>query len=190
MTRGNVRSRIVDHAEDVFRRQGFSAASIQDLTDAADVPKGSFYNHFQTKAELAAEIIDRYVNATDVTMLGQQGLPVIDRLRNHFAGQAWRTMATGLEFGCLLATLAAESPAGGDYLRKAVEQSLAKWTSAVTAAISEGQAAGEVTTRRPAADLAAFLIDSFEGGALRTKVTGDATALVRHLEIALDALRP
>jgi TetR/AcrR family transcriptional repressor of nem operon len=189
MSRGNVRSRIVEHAEDVFRRRGFSA-SIQDLTEAAGVPKGSFYNHFGTKAELAVEIVGRYVRATDTTMLGQRGVPVIDRLRNHFAGQAWRAVTTGLEFGCLLATLAAESPSAGDDVRAAVRESLASWTGVIAATIAEGQGSGEVSTRRPAADLAAFLVDSFEGGALRAKVTGDASALARHLEIALDALRP
>ena len=120
-----MRSRIVDHAEDVFRRKGFSATSIQDLTDAAGVPKGSFYNHFRTKAELAVEIVGRYVSATDLTMLSLRGVPVLDRLRSHFAGQAWRAVATGLEFGCLLATFAADSPTAGEGVRAAVRESLA-----------------------------------------------------------------
>ncbi|MFC9289092.1 TetR/AcrR family transcriptional regulator [Streptomyces sp. NPDC057052] len=40
--------RLIKHAEDVFRRKGFHGASVQDITRAAGVPKGLFYNHFAT----------------------------------------------------------------------------------------------------------------------------------------------
>ena len=108
-----LREQLIEHAEDVFRRQGFSAASVQDLTVAAGVPKGSFYNHFASKQDLAREILLRYVGATDTSMLADKELPPRERIRRHFAGQIDRTMRTGLEFGCLLGTLSAESTAAG-----------------------------------------------------------------------------
>ena len=113
MPQRSVREQLIEHAEDVFRQQGFSAASVQDLTVAARVPKGSFYNHFASKQDLAREILTRYVRATDTSMLADEGLPARERIRRHFAGQVERTMRTGLEFGCLLGTLSAESPAAG-----------------------------------------------------------------------------
>ena len=73
MPQRSVREQLIEHAEDVFRQQGFSAASVQDLTVAARVPKGSFYNHFASKQDLAREILIRYVRATDTSMLACPG---------------------------------------------------------------------------------------------------------------------
>src|ERR1700757_2908455 len=144
MPQRSVREQLVEHAEDVFRQQGFSAASVQDLTVAAGVPKGSFYNHFASKQDLAREILFRYVRATDTSMLADEGLPAKERLRRHFAGQVERTMRTGLEFGCLLGTLSAESPAAGQEVRAGADTGFAQWAGAVAEAIAAGQRSGEI----------------------------------------------
>jgi AcrR family transcriptional regulator len=46
------RQALIDAARDFLARQGLAEVSIQELTDAADVGFGSFYNHFGSKEEL------------------------------------------------------------------------------------------------------------------------------------------
>src|SRR5712664_1441331 len=60
MPRVSVREEIVESALVEFHRRGFSACSVEDITRAAGVPKGSFYNHFKSKEELGAEVVRRY----------------------------------------------------------------------------------------------------------------------------------
>ncbi|MDX6229733.1 MAG: TetR/AcrR family transcriptional regulator, transcriptional repressor for nem operon [Frankiales bacterium] len=187
MPQVSVRDKLVETAEEVFRRRGFNGASVQDITSAAGVPKGSFYSHFDSKQAMAAEIMARYARATDVSDLVGDG-PALPRLRAHFTAQAARTQATGSEFGCLLGTFAADVPTTGDQVRAAVRDGLDRWTDAVAATISSGQDSGEITSLQPAGQLAAFLIDAFEGGALRAKVSGDLAAVAGHLDIAMAAL--
>jgi TetR/AcrR family transcriptional regulator, transcriptional repressor for nem operon len=184
----SVRNQLVEQAEDVFRRRGFHGASVQDITTAAGVPKGSFYNHFESKQALAAEIAGRYARATDLSMLGFEGDHPLKRLRAHFADQVQRVAGTGTEFGCLFGTFAAESPSSGEQVTEAVAAGLETWTSAVAATIEAAQLAGEITAKRPARELATLLIDTFEGAALRVKVTGDATLPMTHIDVLLDAL--
>ncbi|MAE93465.1 MAG: TetR family transcriptional regulator [Deltaproteobacteria bacterium] len=43
------RAAVLAAAREVFAEQGVGATTIQDITDAADVAKGSFYNHFDSK---------------------------------------------------------------------------------------------------------------------------------------------
>ncbi|MGX1364882.1 TetR/AcrR family transcriptional repressor of nem operon [Streptomyces canus] len=189
MPQVSVRGRLIEHAETVFRRQGFDGASVQDITSAAGVPKGSFYNHFKSKQELAAEIIRRYGGATDVSMLEQNDVrPARERLRAHFASQAQRTNSTGVEYGCLLVTMASEMPMAGEEVGTAVRGGFSAWVDRLTEVIRQGQEAGEIRSREPARDLAAFLVDAFEGGALRGKATDDATASMRSLDLALGML--
>lgn len=189
MPQVSVRGKLIAHAETVFRRQGFHGASVQDITGAAGVPKGSFYNHFKSKQELAAEIVRQYSRASDLSMLERDdGRSARERLRAHFASQAQRTNSTGVEFGCLLVTMASETPTAGEEVGTAVRGSFSAWVDVLAEVIRQGQQAGEIQSTEPAGDLAAFLIDAFEGGALRGKATGDATASMRSLDLALNVL--
>ncbi|MCO6000168.1 TetR/AcrR family transcriptional regulator [Actinoallomurus rhizosphaericola] len=188
MPRVSVRNQLIEHAEDVFRRKGFHGASVQDITRAAGAPKGSFYNHFASKEELAAEIVLGYVQATDFAALKGDG-SALDRLRRHLSGQLDRIRASGVEFGCLLGTFASEAGTAGERVRRSVREALDGWIGALALTIREGQAAGEITTDRSAADLAAFLLDLLEGATLRARATEDQSSVAEEVGIALDALR-
>ena len=70
----------------LFIERGFSACSVQDITEAAGVPKGSFYNHFKSKEALAAEILTQYGEGnTDRSILTNPDVPALIRLKKHFA---------------------------------------------------------------------------------------------------------
>jgi AcrR family transcriptional regulator len=46
------RQAIIDSALELFEANGFHATSVQAVADAADVTKGAFYHHFESKEEL------------------------------------------------------------------------------------------------------------------------------------------
>jgi AcrR family transcriptional regulator len=50
--RAQTRRALVQAAQRLFAQQGSMDASIQQITDAADVGLGTFYNHFTTKTDL------------------------------------------------------------------------------------------------------------------------------------------
>lgn len=53
------REQILDGAKRVFMEQGFDAASMNDITRAAGVSKGTIYVYFANKEDLFAELIQR-----------------------------------------------------------------------------------------------------------------------------------
>ena len=63
------RARLVRAARDLMARKGVGATSIQEITEAADVGFGSFYNHFDSKETIAAavmaEAIESFGTAAD-----------------------------------------------------------------------------------------------------------------------------
>lgn len=75
------RQRLLDAARGVFAFKGLDLASIDDITERADVGKGTFYYHFTSKerlikeliksvlGELVATIDDRCKGTTDLTGL-------------------------------------------------------------------------------------------------------------------------
>src|SRR5437762_1143810 len=52
------RAKLVEAGQKVFAEKGVDAATIQDITDTADVGRGSFYNFFETKEDLVQAIVD------------------------------------------------------------------------------------------------------------------------------------
>lgn len=56
------RARLLHAAFEVMAEVGVDAAKIKDITDRADVGFGTFYNYFETKDELANQVLDCVIN--------------------------------------------------------------------------------------------------------------------------------
>src|SRR5262249_43060960 len=61
MPRPSLREQLLTAGLEVLHQKGFNATSVQDITDAAGAPKGSFYNHFESKEALALEALRLYL---------------------------------------------------------------------------------------------------------------------------------
>lgn len=72
--RMKTRARLVDAAHTVMAEQGVEDATIQAITDLADVGFGTFYNHFDSKESLfdavMADTIKPWTEALDTMALG------------------------------------------------------------------------------------------------------------------------
>src|SRR6267154_889125 len=55
--RQRTRETILTAAELVFRRKGIDGATVNDITDQADVAYGSFYNHFKSIDEIVGALV-------------------------------------------------------------------------------------------------------------------------------------
>ena len=56
--RNATRARLLMAAHDILAEVGVDAAKIKDITDRADVGFGTFYNYFETKDQVAREVLD------------------------------------------------------------------------------------------------------------------------------------
>ena len=61
--RREVHEQIVDAALRLFEEKGFAATTALEIAEAADVAEKTFYNHFETKQQLIAEIAQRKFGA-------------------------------------------------------------------------------------------------------------------------------
>lgn len=77
------RQRLIDAAEQQFRRFGYRRATVDDVTRAAETGKGSFYIHFASKEDAYMAVVDasleRFLDRAEKA-LHQPG-PVPQRLR-------------------------------------------------------------------------------------------------------------
>ena len=155
---------------DRFHALGYNACGVQEIVDKAGVPKGSFYNYFKAKELLALEVLEIYARGSKRESLADRGVPPLRRLRDHFELMASRYAGFGYHKGCLIGNLAAETTEDTPLLRKALAQSLKRWTQAITAVLQEGQADRSIIAGLDPAKTARFLINSWEGAIIRMKI--------------------
>ncbi len=181
----NVRERIVEAATRSFHEKGFNGTSVQDITSAAGVPKGSFYNHFQSKEVLGAEIVDRYDAANVlIAVLGEPSHPPLERLRRYFSGIAEVMVAA--PGGCMIGNFSAEMSDHSTIVRDRLKATWDRWTGGLELAIRDGQADGSIPSDLEAAVLARVLLDAFEGAILRMRVERSARPFDRFMTVAFE----
>jgi len=179
MPRPSIRDHLVASGLETLHRQGFNGSAVQDITDAAGVPKGSFYNYFESKEALALEVIDRYGEEVRALagVLSDESLSPLERLRRYFALVATKFAARSYERGCLIGNFSNELADQSRLIRDRLSSNFAAWSRPIETCIRDGQKAGEISRDMDARVLADFLLNSLEGAMLRTKVEKDSSAL-------------
>jgi TetR/AcrR family transcriptional repressor of nem operon len=166
----------------LFTERGLGASSVQDITQTAGVPKGSFYNHFKSKEALAAEIVTLYgKGSTDRSVLTNPDLPPLERLKRHFA--ALNKYFSHCNEGCLVGRFMAETSDDTPQIRASLLGVLELWGEQIGSAIAQGQKQGEIRRDHSPDELASFLIDAYEGAILRTRVEKRPRALNTFLKV-------
>ena len=106
MGRPSLREKLASSAVDTLHANGFKGCSIQDITQAAGVPKGSFFNHFENKEDLAIDALRRYLEGTRSEMLFDESVPPLERLKALAAPfkERHKPLVFGLAFALLVAS--------------------------------------------------------------------------------------
>ena len=191
MARANVRERLLDAGVEIFHRCGFNGCGVQEITEAAGVPKGSFYNHFASKEALGAAVLDRYWQqraGAVVHILEDDEVRPRERLRRHFAAMAASMAKRSYTGGCLIGNLGAELSDHSKLVCERLAAVFAGWTGAVESCIRQAQQEGDIRADCDARVLAAFLINAWEGAVLRAKVDKNAVPFEEFNEVVFGKL--
>jgi AcrR family transcriptional regulator len=75
------RDRILDAAEALFARRGFSGVGMREVAEAAGLGKSSLFHHFKTKVELYAAVVGRILDLIELRLMRTlaQGGPPLER---------------------------------------------------------------------------------------------------------------
>lgn len=59
----NKREHLIKNGQEQILAKGYDLSSIKDITDAAGLPKGSFYHYFDSKEKFALEAMNDYIKS-------------------------------------------------------------------------------------------------------------------------------
>jgi len=188
--RPSLREQLLSAGLETLHRKGFNASSVQDITDAAGAPKGSFYNHFESKEVLAVEAVREYQEQKRVLLdiLRDQKLAPLRRLRKYFESVNQAAVVAKFSTGCLLGNFAAELSSQSPVICERVGEAFARWSDDVAAVIAEAQRAGAISRNFSSKALAEFVIHAWEGAMLRAKVQKDRAPLDLFLKVTFSRI--
>ncbi|HVJ54267.1 MAG TPA: TetR family transcriptional regulator C-terminal domain-containing protein [Aliidongia sp.] len=186
MARPNCREKILDAAVQTLHERGFNGCGVQDITDAAGVPKGSFYNHFESKEVLGAEALDRFWQSSAcgfLSILSDESLTPLDRLRRYFESAGSALAGRDYACGCLIGNLSVELSDQSRLVRDRLASVFAGWTRSIEICLRDAQRAGQVRADLDAGMLAGFLLNAWQGAVLRSRVEKDGGAFAAFQDI-------
>lgn len=181
MSRGKSRERLLEEGLNLFGRNGYAATGVQDITDAAGVPKGSFYNYFQSKEDFAVAVLELYRDRASEhsAFLTSTEIPSPLTRLSAFLGAAEQELSdSGFAGGCLAGRLAQELAGEQAQFRAPLCQVFGAMQQAVERCLVEAQQVGELAPQDDPALLASFLVNAWQGAMLRAKAAGSVQPLV------------
>lgn len=191
MKRVDCREQLLNAGVKALHSKGFNGCGVQEITDEAGVPKGSFYNYFESKEAFSAEVLEHYWEqgaSKNLAILSDESLPAIERLKTYFSQRQAVHAAGHFERGCMLGNLATEITGQSRLVRDRLAGMFAGWVRVVANCIREAQENGEITLDRDPVLVASFLVNAWQGAVARAKVDRDGSSFAQFNDIVFNTL--
>lgn len=186
----SARQTILDSAQAIVGTKGFSAVGLNEILQAAEVPKGSFYHYFTSKDAFGVVLLDTYFDHYIEGMqqlFSQPGASHYARLMRYWQG--WIDNHTGCTDAgkCLAVKLGAEVSDLSEPMRLALQRGTSRTIELLATALQHGEQDGSLMLEQPAESLARRLYALWLGTSVMGKITrttapfDEALGLTRQL---------
>jgi len=156
-----------------FMNQGYHGTGLQEILDAVNVPKGSFYNYFSSKEEFGAAVIQHYIEPFILrlsTHLQQSGSDALGAIRRYFAELIVELEENKFKGGCLLGSLMGEIGSNSDVCQQSLQSAIARYRDLLQSGLAQAQQQGSVRTDKTPEEMADLLINTWQGALLRMQI--------------------
>jgi len=191
MANHGTREELIEVGLKQIHSAGYTATGINQILELADVPKGSFYHHFASKDAFAKEILEHYNFGEQErweSFLGDTKVSPLKRLRRYFKEMIAIYGRRGRSAGCLLGNMTLDVAEHNPALRGVLRKSFDCWQNAIAKTIREAIEKHELPKTANADELAAVLVNAWEGAQVRTKVEQSDKPLELFLDVTFNVL--
>ena len=179
-----IRERLFRAALTIFAEKGFAETTVEDITNAADVGKGTFFNHFPSKDHILLAFGEMQLGKLEeaIENARRTNMPIPEFLRSLVTRMTQEPTRNPAIIRTILQAYLSTTP-----VREAMMK-LQKHAHALHTQIVElGQRQGEIRDDLPAAEIANVFRQTIFGTLLLWSLYGDASLLTR-IETALKVL--
>jgi TetR/AcrR family transcriptional repressor of nem operon len=185
----STRDHLIDVGLGIMRKHGYGATGVQEILDAAGVPKGSFYHHFSSKEEFTSAVVERYVALEGEhcrEVLGNTRQAPLKRLRRYFEDLVRGAGQSAPIQGCLMGSLSLEIAGASPLLQSCLSSNFSHWQAAVASVLREAMEKDDLPKSTRPETLAGFVLNSWEGALLRSQADRSDTPLRDFLHYIFD----
>ncbi|SNB55591.1 transcriptional regulator, TetR family [Arboricoccus pini] len=180
----------IERAVETFALHGYHGTSVQHLTEATGLARGSLYKAFADKRDLFMQALEHYTLQSQHRLaqaLVQPG-PVKEAIRGALAGYGRRCVSWRGRRGCILTTAAMEMVPQDPEIDAVIGRMFRRIQDLFAAAIIRGQANGEISCDLDERAVARFLLTVVQGLRVLGKTGPDEAAIDEVVVLAMRAL--
>lgn len=183
--------KIIKSSIDFMHLHGYNGTSVKDLTDAAGIPKGSFYNYFENKEDYAKEALYylyREESKENFGIFEDESIKPLDRIRIFYRKLMNDCEGPGFKTGSFVGNLTQEMGGVSDIISRVTEEIYLEITMRIYSCFKEAAEAGEFKHSIKIETLSNFLVCSWQGTLLRTRSHRDRKILDDFYEVLNEVL--
>lgn len=177
---------IIEKTAPIFNTKGFAGTSLNDLTNATGLTKGSIYGNFENKDEVALAAFD--YNFARVTKYIKERIlsseNSIERLLTYPRVYRDFLKIPFLKPGCPILNTSTEADDTHPLLRQKAADALAFWKKSVENQVKRGIQRKEIKAGTNPTEVAVIIMSLIEGAVMQAKVHGRSA----ELHMAMDFL--
>jgi TetR/AcrR family transcriptional repressor of nem operon len=181
------RQKIISEAAELIHTRGLNHTSIQDVLNAAQVTKSNFYYHFESKEQLAFEVLGERMRQFYAVVLGPSlenpDLDPLQRIQLFLDNVLAIGHSDYGELGCPFGNLAQEISATHEPLRKSLSTFFSNCAEATARCFDEGKQAGIFRQELPSRQMAEFFVAQVQGSILLRKTHKEPRVLESNIEV-------
>ncbi len=185
------KEQVIDKGIELMRNSGYHAVGVREIVTACGMPKGSFYNFFESKEQFTSMAIDTYheIAMKQIRSDLAGGGSSYRKIEKHFNNLITYYREKQCTQGCFFVNLSSEIGATSKALGQKIEKKYQEWMQLLAAEIQQGQDKGEIIASIHAIDLANSLYNSFNGAVTRMKIQESAKPMEDFLAINLALIK-
>ncbi|MGZ5051325.1 MAG: TetR family transcriptional regulator C-terminal domain-containing protein [Methylobacter sp.] len=183
------RENLLNQGVSLLMEQGYHGTGLKEILDAVKIPKGSFYNYFESKEHFCVEVIQHYIEPFIKQLSGhlqQSEGDALGALRRYFDENIAELEKADFKGGCLLGNLMGEIGDTSDSCRESLNAAVNRYRDLLQSGLEQAQRQGTVRTDKPAREMADLLANSWQGALLRMKIEKSSLPLKQCCRDLLD----
>lgn len=189
MSKEAPRTALLEAGTQIILEKGYNNAGIQEIVQAAKVPKGSFYYYFKSKEDFGLQVIDHFVQAYNATLeryLTDETLSPLSRLRKHAEFYCELLETLQCRSGCLMGNIGQELADQSEVFRSRIAEVFTGWREQYAVCLRQAQQAGEIAQHLDVEVIAEFYVSGWEGAVLQGKVTRSIIPFRRFIQLMFE----
>ena len=183
---------LLEKGANIIHQKGFNNTGINEILEAARVPKGSFYFYFKSKEDFGLQLIDFFMSGNFMAAadhhISVPGIPYLVKFRNFFDGFLEYFEKNDYVGGCPVGNFALEMSDLNENFRVKIKQALADMTNKVILFLEKAKENGELPPGFDTEANAEFILNSWEGVLMRLKVEKSSKPMHQFYQIVFENL--